>query len=100
MGAIHAKGGVLLVEALACPTSRHSPSRGSFTCPAICTSISGPGSITFSTASTMPSGTSASSSRQNSTDCSTNHSGKYTSGMKPPCTTRRVTPSACAVSMV
>ena len=37
--------------------------------------------MTFSSASTISSGTSGRNSRQKATDCSVNHSGKYTSGI-------------------
>ena len=40
------------------------------------TSVSGDGSMTFSSASVMSAGTSRRNSRQNHTDCSTYHSGK------------------------
>ena len=98
MGATQSSGGVVLTQVLAWPTSRHRLSRGSSTPAAICTSVSGEDSITFSSASVMPFGSLSSSARQNSTDCSTYHSGKYTWGMKPPWHTIRVTPREDAVS--
>ena len=76
MGAIQSSGGVRLTQVLACPTSRQSPSRGSSTPAAMDTSVSGDGSMTFSSARTKSGGTSCKKSRQNRTDCSTYHSGK------------------------
>ena len=53
------------------------------------TGIWGDGSMTFSRHSVMFSGTSERSSVQKATDFSTNHSGKYTVGIKPVWSTAR-----------